>query len=490
MFTFYGHNCFVFESRKSFLITDPWFSKTGAFFGSWFQYPVNHHLRTSVLERLKVKPVYLFVSHEHLDHFDREFILDLKPQTIFVPKYQDRFMALDLMKLGFDVRELADGIEMALDAEMNITPYISDIGVNHDSALLIKTSDGVFFNQNDCKIFDRLGEIEEQVNFYSVQFSGATWHPVCFDYSPTERMKITERKVQIKLKNVLEGIQKLGPDYFVPAAGPACFPFLNGEITASDSSIFIHQDQLDRFLRAEGIENIMYLNPGDGPSGAGLPIGPPSEDVLSSMREKLADVWAELPDVFDEVKLIRECRLRLQQIRDINIPDVPILIFSWGEEDRQKIHIDLSSKTVRRINPRGDECSRFITVSAEPKYFGLMHSGARWQDIYLSLRARVSRRPDVFSNAVNMFLFSDVSNVRQAFLKSKSTGDERIEVLDVNGQRYEINKYCPHQGADLTCAEITEDGKLICPRHGWEFDLENGGVDRRSGESIMAKKLT
>ena len=37
MFTYFGHNCFLFETDSNIFIIDPWFSRKGAFFGSWFQ---------------------------------------------------------------------------------------------------------------------------------------------------------------------------------------------------------------------------------------------------------------------------------------------------------------------------------------------------------------------------------------------------------------------------------------------------------------------
>ena len=46
-------------------------------------------------------------------------------------------------------------------------------------------------------------------------------------------------------------------------------------------------------------------------------------------------------------------------------------------------------------------------------YFGLMSDPKfRWQDIYLSLRATVSREPDIFNTFINIFLYSDIDNIR------------------------------------------------------------------------------
>ena len=60
---FWGHNCFSIETDDSILITDPWLSKNGAFFGSWFQYPKNHHLMEDVLDLLNTKKTLSYLSH-------------------------------------------------------------------------------------------------------------------------------------------------------------------------------------------------------------------------------------------------------------------------------------------------------------------------------------------------------------------------------------------------------------------------------------------
>ena len=36
---FWGHNCFFLDQTDTFLVTDPWLTPNGAFYGSWFQYP-------------------------------------------------------------------------------------------------------------------------------------------------------------------------------------------------------------------------------------------------------------------------------------------------------------------------------------------------------------------------------------------------------------------------------------------------------------------
>ena len=53
---------------------------------------------------------------------------------------------------------------------------------------------------------------------------------------------------------------------------------------------------------------------------------------------------------------------------------------------------------------------------------------------------------------------------------------------------YKVDKYCPHQKANLKYAEI-HNNELICPAHGWKFDLEKDGIDKLSNLSINAEEI-
>ena len=38
-------------------------------------------------------------------------------------------------------------------------------------------------------------------------------------------------------------------------------------------------------------------------------------------------------------------------------------------------------------------------------------------------------------------------------------------------------------------AEINADNHLVCPRHGWKFDLNKNGIDKKSKTTINSKKI-
>lgn len=484
MFTYFGHNCFLFETDSSLFLVDPWFSKKGAFFGSWFQYPANQQYADVIIQAAKHKDLVVFITHEHLDHFDLEFISKLDLVRVVIPEYQDKFMRESLVAMGIETNEVPHNSDFDISSEITIKLLISDVGINHDSAILVRTSDGTFFNQNDCKIFDQLSLISEPIDYYSVQFSGATWHPVCFEYSEIEKKNISAKKTQIKLSNVCRGIETLKPKYFIPAAGPAVFPFLDYSLSTGQDNIFTHQDVLADYLALEGYDNIMYLSPGDRPDiDKTIPIPPPTHEYLDKYKESIINVWDNLCVEFSEADLKEAIKDRLNLVKDLDFEELPLLIFDWGPSSEEKLIININAGIVSKKYPIDRS---FIRLSADKKYFALMHSGYRWQDIYLTMRARVDRRPDVFSNLANVFLFSDVSNIRHAFESSISINPERIIVSDRFGVEFEINRFCPHQGADLSCAEISEKSEVICPRHGWRFDLKAGGIHEKSGKSLKA----
>lgn len=77
---------------------------------------------------------------------------------------------------------------------------------------------------------------------------------------------------------------------------------------------------------------------------------------------------------------------------------------------------------------------------------------------------------------------------------------ERTTVATKDGMVYEIDRYCPHKGADLSKVPLQwllniqgdiEDGVLVCPKHKWRFDLADGGncVEGKRNHSINSTRV-
>lgn len=491
-FTFWGHNCFLIETDSEALLIDPWLNETAAFFGSWHQWPPNGHLRDVVRQRCAGKSLSIFLSHEHQDHFDQSTLRAFSGHpdcTVFIPAYKDKFLLAALSSLNLHTVELAEGKQSGTTVRFRI--FIDDSGLNHDSAIFVAAPGFTFFNQNDCKIFDRLPMLKTElgaVDYYSVQFSGANWHPACFDLREDQRRVISRKKVLSKFRNVLVGAKILSPRFIVPAAGPAFFPFLDAGLNAGSGTIFVHQDEFDNYMAQNGIRNILYPRPGEqvGEESNRIPIPGPGPDDIARYRSSHRDVWEDIGDTFSAERFAQVLQRRIDLIAHIDLPpETPSIAFNWGPGDADWLLVDLVGNALVHSHQSTTPC---IVLQASTRYFSLMCGDARWQDIALSLQASVQRRPDVYNTVANIFLFADESNLLQSLLQNLNLSKERI-VIEHRGQRYEINRYCPHQGGDLAYASIDTDMNVICPRHSWRFDLRCEGMCKTSGMSIEAVKV-
>jgi UDP-MurNAc hydroxylase len=197
-------------------------------------------------------------------------------------------------------------------------------------------------------------------------------------------------------------------------------------------------------------------------------------------------VWAEVVDTFSKERFAQVLQRRLDVISEMALPpETPSLAFVWGPDERDCLMVDLVAKQLLDSRQPQPPC---LVITASTKYFSLMCGEERWQDIVLSMQARIQRLPDVYSTVANIFLFADEANLAESLKHNLNLSTERI-VIEHMEQKYEINRYCPHQGGDLAYAIIDEQMGLICPRHSWKFDLTCEGICKSSGMSINAVKL-
>jgi nitrite reductase (NADH) small subunit len=61
-------------------------------------------------------------------------------------------------------------------------------------------------------------------------------------------------------------------------------------------------------------------------------------------------------------------------------------------------------------------------------------------------------------------------------------------VANVNDEICVMDNVCPHWGGPLGQGRI-EDGKLVCPWHGWIFDPKTGETSRRANTRVAVYKV-
>ncbi len=67
-------------------------------------------------------------------------------------------------------------------------------------------------------------------------------------------------------------------------------------------------------------------------------------------------------------------------------------------------------------------------------------------------------------------------NVGRKFI----VNDVEIAVFKINGEVFALSNICPHQQTHLIYDGFIEDEFVVCPAHGWKFNLKTGKKDSGS----------
>lgn len=89
------------------------------------------------------------------------------------------------------------------------------------------------------------------------------------------------------------------------------------------------------------------------------------------------------------------------------------------------------------------------------------------------LRARIAPEQKKLSGPEGRFYVCPASQIREGSSRTVSAFGRTIAVFRDQGALKAIDDECPHRGGPLNLGEI-EDGAVICPLHGWCFDLTTG----------------
>ena len=176
-----NHSSVLIKNNDIKLLTDPWY-KGSAFNDGWsLLYENSFDEINDVLTNLN----YIFISHEHPDHFsikffkDYEKIIKLNKIKIIFQKSRDKRVEKFLKNMGFEMITLEDK-EIH---QINDQTFITIFKQGHiDSALLFETEEYLHLNINDCNFLNK--ELLEIKNYISkknkkiiiyIQFSYASF---------------------------------------------------------------------------------------------------------------------------------------------------------------------------------------------------------------------------------------------------------------------------------------------------------------------------
>ncbi|HVW95041.1 MAG TPA: Rieske (2Fe-2S) protein [Mucilaginibacter sp.] len=71
------------------------------------------------------------------------------------------------------------------------------------------------------------------------------------------------------------------------------------------------------------------------------------------------------------------------------------------------------------------------------------------------------------------FRVSGIKDINEPFIVKSNVVSYPVCVVGYNGSIFAVSAVCPHQGFDLSSGWC-ENNKIICPLHGYAFDLKTG----------------
>ena len=491
MIKFFGHASIYIKTDKVSIVTDPWFSKKGAFQSTWFQFPDNTEIDFSWKDDLD----YVCISHEHQDHCDLEFLKTLSVKTkIVIPNYvHKRFRDILIGNLQNDIIEV-NSKQMHLLGDVEYYPLIQIPMGQDDAGLIFRVGGEIVVDLNDMKPSENdIKWIKENFNttYLFAQFSGASWYPLVYDYEEEKMYKLSRDKRMFKYKSITKMIDELNPKIYIPCAGPPCFlDEKEFSLNFEKENTFPTQANVYKFLK-ENNYNSVLLMPEDNIS-TDMDYEAISENNLKNecfeerytylhkYKERRKDLIKKVIDSTENVNysLLKKSKkyfypLLTKSIRLCDKIGGSILLNITGNIN-EKIIVDFKGgkNSVRYF----DDDEYFYEFILESRWLNLiLDKGITWEDLFLSLRFKAKRQPDEYSEHLMAFLKlaePDAHKNYEDFHFNKDL-DEEVFILKHNKKKYKCQKYCPHAKADLSKGEIV-DGNLVCPRHHWKFSLKDG----------------
>jgi L-ascorbate metabolism protein UlaG (beta-lactamase superfamily) len=501
-----GHAGLRIDAPGVRLLADPWLSLGGAFLGSWFPFPDNSHLLRPELLDVDV----VVVSHEHLDHLDLDLIAGLPAEVpVVIPRYPSTIMQRRLRAIGRTRVVVLDAWQrypLGDDPDDWLAVIPEQCPMSHDSAVLINVAGRSVLHTNDARISlaqarRAMAEVGGPFDLMGVQMSGASWHPVRFEYDEIERERISTIKRVGKFKAVTRLLRSVQPRMVMPYAGPPCF--LDDDLFELNSrlrpgGIFPDQDEALAWLAERLPEQAgAYLLPGDRIDLAGL-------DVLRDAH------W-------DGFSLDNTAAERRQYLVEYAARRRPYLEAAWaanpepsagpGAAERFKAHFEslgtLSEyflarigMTVRfevtgagggiwdaqigpdrvRVDLDGGAGHADFRLIVDGRWLdGVVSGRTRWEELLLSLRFIARRQPDRYNDyLVGLLKHADRAALRAVEQFEAARDPQETIEITAGAARVRVSRFCPHAGEDLAETGVVVNGVLRCLGHNFEFDLSTG----------------
>ena len=216
---FMAHACAIISTPDFSIATDPWLEGPAFLTGWWLKYAPP----SDWLEKI-TKVNYIYVSHNHSDHFNVHtlaLIKKHKPDMAFViPNFENESVLRPLREMGFtNIKTLNFGEWLNVTPDTSIM-ILQDASGRDDSGLLVDHKGYKILNVVDCLNING-GALPKVDVLFQPFAGGASGFPVCWeDMYPLEKIEqIVSRNKSKIITMALDIIAKTSPSLVIPFAG-------------------------------------------------------------------------------------------------------------------------------------------------------------------------------------------------------------------------------------------------------------------------------
>jgi len=504
--TFLGQAGLFIETRHGSILCDPWFNP--AYFASWFPFPSNEEVDREKLAH----PTYLYVSHQHYDHFDPQFLREhvSKETTVLLPDYPLNLLERALREVGFTkFIQTKNGQALEVDGlRFMILAMVAPVdGPLGDSGLMVDDGEVRIFDQNDSRPMDldvlaRHGPYDA----HFLQFSGAIWYPMVYQYPEKMIQALGRKKRENEMARALRYIQQVGASFVIPSAGPPCFlddPLFGfNDFDRDPTNTFPDQTVFLEYMQEHGLDNGRLMIPG----------------TIATLSKEACSVAHPLPD--EQAKAIfREKRTYLEAYKARQQPLIDAIKASWprGEVDilsslrdwfepllevadltcvgvNDRVLLDLGEQSIvidfhlRRVYAWDhEECGYSFRIDPALIEYCILHHVEDWVNLlFLSCRFEATRKGPYNEYIYNFFKCLSLERLQYAegYYTEQAPAQQLWE-----SHGYRIQRRCPHLKADLARFAHIENGILTCTMHGWQFELATGRCLTSEGHRLYAQPI-
>ncbi len=495
-------------------LVDPWFSKTGAFFRSWFQFPENHPLLDEALHDVGD----ILISHNHEDHFDPPVLreaLKRNPHVrlhiaAFATDWFKRRIERELGALGdkLVVHKPFEDFELACGAKAFFVPEESPGQI--DSAIVFHDHVHFFVNMNDARLntaqLEKIASLTKHVDFLALQASGASEYPINYLYDADDMAKRKAEKRQLKLEHCERVVDIFKPKRILFFAGPPVFldPALEAHNDLSKASVFPDQkDILDHYSesRSDIADASYFLLPGDQFS----------DEFLWSTVDLNSERTSPFTKKVAYVKAYREQRQTELDFDLGEMPDLGALLKHFqamatvssyvAKRIGGKLCFLIQSKNAKEtftVDFDRQEASRglaedplYVLTAPARALSSVLKNDTTWDDVFLSIRMSFDEKTDRFiSHFKTLLKYMDHEMMAALENYEMSLSENETEMFDVvcGGKTHRIQRHCPHAGVDLKQqGKVNDDGTITCMAHRFCFDLGTGKCTNTEGFQLKVE---